>query len=365
MIYLIDLESVESRYTKEWKTHFPKILKEKTNHEVKVIDGPDLNTLGGEETTKGAFLNFAATNIYKAAQVDTLARMFHAGDVKNGDHFVFADAWHPGIINLKYMADLLKVNIKIHALWHAGSYDPHDFLGRTIDQTKAKKYVPWVRHIERGLFEAINHNYFASDFHIELFLNNLLDADTRAGRIRYMAGHKIVRTGWPMEYTQYSMLFSKKEKEDIIVFPHRIAPEKQPEIFRELKKEMPEYTFVFAQENNLKKEEYYDLLGRAKMVFSANLQETLGISCYEILEAGGIPLVPNRLSYTEMYDDSFKYPYDWTSSFSKFQKSKVNLVEKIKHMMNNFDKYGDKIEKNRDFLRENYFSCDKLCEVLK
>ena len=27
--------------------------------------------------------------------------------IKDGDHFVFADAWHPGILNLKYMSALM------------------------------------------------------------------------------------------------------------------------------------------------------------------------------------------------------------------------------------------------------------------
>jgi hypothetical protein len=54
--------------------------------------------------------------------------------------------------------------------------------------------------------------------------------------------------------------------------------------------------------SKLTKEEYHTLLGESKMVFSANLQETLGISCYEGAVVGAIPLVPDRLSYTEMYD---------------------------------------------------------------
>ena len=40
------------------------------------------------------------------------------------------------------MAELLGVDISIGGLWHAGSYDPHDFLGRLIGDK------PWVRHAE-------------------------------------------------------------------------------------------------------------------------------------------------------------------------------------------------------------------------
>ena len=54
------------------------------------------------------------------------------------------------------------------------------------------------------------------------------------------------RTGWPMEYLK--TMFTPKKKEDIILFPHRIAPEKQVEIFRDLAKEMPEYKFIVCQD---------------------------------------------------------------------------------------------------------------------
>ena len=132
-----------------------------------------------------------------------------------------------------------------------------------------------------------------------MFLNTFHDVDKT----------KTHRVGWPMEYLAHSLdSYKNMPKENLILFPHRIAPEKQPDIFRELKTELPDYEFIVCQDQQLTKNEYHNLLGRAKIVFSANLQETLGISCYEILRAGGMPLVPNRLSYKEMYEDIFKYP---------------------------------------------------------
>ena len=172
MIYIIDIEAVETRYTGEWKTHVPNLLKNRGQN-VHVIEGPhDIP----EATTPGAFLNFGGTNVYKASQVEQLGRLFCDGAIKSGDHFLFTDAWHPGIINLKYMSELLNIPVKIHALWHAGSYDPADFLGRLIGD------APWVRYAEKSFFHAIDHNYFATQFHIDMFNKNLLAGPDKIGR---------------------------------------------------------------------------------------------------------------------------------------------------------------------------------------
>ena len=164
-VFLIDLESVPTRYTGEWKSYVPALLR-KSGHNVQIIAGPtDIPTA----TTPGAFLNFGGTNIYKSAQVEQMGRLFCSGSVKPGDHFVFYDAWHPGIINLKYMSELLGIPVVTHGLWHAGSYDPQDFLGRLVGNK------PWVRHAEKSFFAAFDHNYFATTFHIDMFHHNLLN----------------------------------------------------------------------------------------------------------------------------------------------------------------------------------------------
>ena len=39
----------------------------------------------------------------------------------------YTDAWNPTVIQLRYMAELLGVDIRIGGMWHAGSYDPKTF----------------------------------------------------------------------------------------------------------------------------------------------------------------------------------------------------------------------------------------------
>ena len=349
-IFLVDLEAVETRYTGQWKTHVPNLLKE-NGHDVTVISGP---TDIPSATTLGAFLNFGGTNVYKACQVETIGRLFCDGRVSLGDHFLFTDAWHPGIINLKYMSELLGVPVKIHALWHAGSYDPQDFLGRLIGN------APWVRHSEMAFFEAIDHNYFATDFHIHMFLKNLLNEySSEIALLRY--DDKIVRSGWPMEYMAETLKpYKNLSKRDLILFPHRIAPEKQVEIFRDLATALPQYEWVVCQDQQLTKDQYHTLLGQTKIVFSANLQETLGISCYEGCLVNAVPMVPDRLSYVEMYSDAFRYPSEWTESWTNYLEHKQSLIDIIVWSMENYESRIKLVRANAASLTENFFSASNL-----
>ena len=354
-VYLVDLEPVETRYTAQWKTHVPKLLEE-AGHDVQILSGPsDIP----DSTTPGAFLNFGGTNIYKSSQVEGMGRLFCNGRINAGDHFIFTDAWHPGIINLKYMSELLNVPVKIHALWHAGSYDPQDFLGRLIGD------VPWVRHAEKSFFYAIDHNYFATDFHIKLFEKNLLDANLSTSYAN-KTSNKIIRTGWPMEYMEGTLLpYKNMKKRDLILFPHRIAPEKQVEIFRDLAKQLPQYEFVVCQDQRLSKDEYHDLLGRSKLVFSANLQETLGISWYEGALVDAIPIVPDRLSYSEMALSEFKYPSEWTESWDHYVANREEVCNKIVQYMDNYVKFLPQLKKQTQDLTDNFFSAGALLDNIR
>jgi hypothetical protein len=334
-VFLVDLESVPTRYTCEWKTHVPKLLRD-NGFDVVVVEG-DLNI--PEATTPGAFLNFGGTNMYKATQVHKLAEMFTKGCIEAGDHIIFTDAWHPGIINVKYMSELLNIPVVTHGLWHAGSYDPNDFLGRLVGDK------PWIRHAEQSMIASYNHNWIATAAHFDL-MRKTYDV--------YL-NPTFNRTGWPMEYT-HDMIAPKlwAKKENIIVFPHRIAPEKRLDLFQELasRPELKHYQFCIAMEMNLTKTEYHELLQRSKFAVSFADQETLGISMYESACAGAFPIVPNRLSYTEMYDPLFKQADSIDEAVTAILKyEQQDLSEPIAQLVNK--------------LHNNFFSATNLINNLK
>src|SRR6056300_1706157 len=155
-VYIVDIEPVESRYTAQWKKYLPE--------QIKTISGGETP----QTTTPGAFLNFGGTNVYKSKQLEQIGEMFCNGQVKKGDYFLYTDAWNPTVVQLRYMAELLGVDIAIGGIWHAGSYDPADFLGRLIG---AKS---WVRNAEASMFACYDDNFMQQIF-ISICLKKVLN----------------------------------------------------------------------------------------------------------------------------------------------------------------------------------------------
>jgi hypothetical protein len=360
-IWIFSIEPLETRYTAQWHTHIPNLLENNIGDKYNIvqIDGIQNNT----ETTPGAFLNFSDTNYWKSTQLCKWLDYYNSGKVSKDDQLLFTDAWNPVILQIKYMKDLLGNDWKLHGLWHAGAYDPYDFLGRAIGNAE------WVMNTEKAMYYAYDHNYFATDFHIDLFAKTHSETFDNEWVVEQTDKKKIVRTGWPMEYlTNTLSTYKNLPKRNLILFPHRIAPEKQVEIFRDLATSMPQYEFVVCQDQKLSKHEYHKLLGESKMVFSASNQETLGISTgSEGPILGSVPLCPNRLSYREMYDQypEFLYPSEWTLNWGSYTKNKVQLIDKISHIINNSEQYNTSMEKYIQNHYTKYFHANELVSILR
>jgi len=159
--------------------------------------------------------------------------------------------------------------------------------------------IKWGKQLEESWFSFIDCIFVATNFHKELIQN------TRIVQC------PIYVTGLPI-YDTFSNSSIKKEK--IIVFPHRLDSEKQPEefdrlqtIFQEKYPNLREWKFIKTKLLVKSKQQYYDLLNKSTIAISTALQETWGIAMQEALFAGCIPFVPNRLSYKEMYPSILKY----------------------------------------------------------
>lgn len=350
--FIIPIEPIETRYTKHWFKYLPlQFNKNLKNCRVRQIAVPFIE----QENTDGAFFNFATTMAYKSKQAEVVANLFVKKEVQDGDIFFFTDFWNPTVHNIRYMADLLDIKVKIMGICHAGAYDPADLLGQKF------KNKNWADYLEKSFIEVYDTLFFATNFSCELF-------EKKYGVNSNKNKNKI--TGFPMEYydkilTPYWDLKTPPPKENIILFPHRKSLEKNLEVFLAIKELLPEYKFIVTLDECKTKEEYHNLLYRSKLCFSASLQETLGISMgLEALRCGCDVLVPDRLSYKEMWFPISSF-YDQENEQDKMNPSFLKKVsEIIKEKIEKYDQSLESIKYVHEKNFKNYFSGDSMYNII-
>jgi hypothetical protein len=78
-----------------------------------------------------------------------------------------------------------------------------------------------------------------------------------------------------------------------------------------------------------------------------------------------MPLVPDRLSYTEMYASDFKYPSEWTLDWNSYLLNRDKLIERIHNMMEHQEDTIGLVYKQAQTLTDNFFTAKDLLENLK
>lgn len=300
MIFIVPIEPYEQRYTKQWRIWFEEAVIS-LGYNYKIIDG----YCEKDNIDVGSVLDAYSTSRYKLSQLSQLILCIKDGIVKDNDSILLLDGEFPGVDTLFYIRNMTKRKFKVCAFFHAGSYDTSDFTYR-----EGMSY--WMQWIERGWFAGYDKIFVASEYHKDMII-----------RKRGISDKKIFVTGLPLRRCEYWRRAGLPKvllvedflnfKENIVVFPHRKDPEKNIHKFYELKNRIlrmnkfKNVEFVVTQDMKLSKDDYYKLLLRSKVVFSASDHENFGISTAEATLLGCIPILPNRLCYPEMYDKRCLY----------------------------------------------------------
>ena len=301
-IVYLPLEHIESRYTTHMDRDILKYLENSGQDFIRVY--PDIPS---PQTMKaGSFLDAEFTIRFKAAQIEEVARLYREDVIDSGDIIWSSDLWHPGLpASIAYMNYFAKKDVKLRGLIHAGSFTDTDFV-RDMER--------WAKNFEDTLFDIADEIYCGSDF----IKNDII-------KKRLINPDKLVVTGFPLD-TENLDKVEKKPKEDIVIFSGRNVDEKQPWLFKQMEDRLGDVhggtQFINTLEHNFSKEEYYDLLSRAKVVVSFALQENFGFSIAEAVYLGCVPVVPNRLVYPEFYSQQYLYDTFDTAC------DKVNMVLK-------------------------------------
>lgn len=291
-LWVVPIEPLEERYSANWLRWTQKWLQKADMRYLVIL--PHDNDQKYDKIKNGQFLDVIGTNRFKAAQLEIIMRLFTEGRVQDNDIFWFHDMWFPGIEMLAYIRDAAGIKFKIFGLLHAGTYDPHDFLAQ-------KGMQRWATDLEYSWLKLVDGVFVATQFH-----KNMIN---QSRHVRNLL-NKIHVTGFPIYWEDSD---KQTHKENIVVFPHRLAPEKgidQWKKFVGLAGHLgltDTWQFIRTKDVCQTKAEYYELLRKAKYAVSFARQETWGIAMQEAVLEGCLPLVPDRLSYTEMYPEIFKF----------------------------------------------------------
>lgn len=293
MLFNLPIEDLPERYSYLWNRTVPQQLRELN---VKVHDIRGGGFTAPDRIRNGQFLDVAETLKYKAGQMRYMAEMAGEGSLKDGDVVFVHDLWFPGLEALFYLRDALGIKFKIAGMLHAGTYDPYDYLTQ-------RNMARWAHSLENTWFHEVDAIFVATEFHKEM----LCTARSTRGQV-YVTGFP---AAWPVGTHGLEEQGRISNKRKLVVFPHRLAPEKCPEMFDEvaarLAPDYPEWEFLATKKVWTTKADYYRLLCNATIAVSCAQQETWGIAMQEAVIAGCVPVVPAALSYDEMYGDHFKY----------------------------------------------------------
>lgn len=298
----IPLEVIPSRYTE--------MVLETMREVSDIILMPDVSV---DAPKPGQFLNFAGSCLFKANQLTQICQLFLDSKVNDGDAFLFADLWFPGLEMVRYLADANRIRVKIGAINHAGRADSTDFIN---------SFGPWADYVEHSLHRCCDYVFVGSEFHRSQVLNYLGDNPYWTSRI--------IVTGQPMSlaYVLTKVAAGCKELGEThppasgpIVWPHRVAEEKGARALMQLADAGPDVEYailsgVSLSDNStaqrlaafknikildcLNKEQYYWHLFRAKAWLSTAAQETFGYSLHEALVLNVPVIAPHQACYPEV-----------------------------------------------------------------
>jgi hypothetical protein len=221
--------------------------------------------------------------------------------------FFFHDLWFPGIEMLSYIRDGLGLKFKIAGCLHAGTYDKFDFI-------TSKGMGHWGKDIENGWFRLIDYVFVATEWHKRQLIHS-----------RDVEPNKVHVTGFPIYYEGKEFNFvdngvydhpCSSDKENIVVLPNRLTIDKNPQLFEFVRDNQYfspslwnwKFVTTFSTDGSfMTKAEYWEMLHKSKIMISFADHENWGIAVQEALFAGCFVILPNKLSYVELYNPIIRY----------------------------------------------------------
>jgi glycosyltransferase involved in cell wall biosynthesis len=324
-IFYMGLESYESRYTLQL-TKWATTTMDRRGFKYTIVPG---NTIDDSQAISvGQVLDAHGRSYFAMSQMMNLVQMMRDGIVTGEDIIFFEDMFQPGIESLPYIMNQIpeKNRPKVWVRCLAQSIDPDDFV-------HVWGMAPWMSKYE----------HMVNDFVTGVLASN-----------EEMVAHMKI-AGWTAPlYNISGLTFDKDEvrsrvshipewrdRDKRVVFAARFDQEKQPDFFMDIVESELSDTIEFAilqggplRSNNpkyierarklqaegklnifenLKKNDYYEILSRSRVLFNCALQDWVSNTVSEADALGCNVLYPAYRSFPETFaNDETRLYVPWS-----------------------------------------------------
>lgn len=295
MIHILPQAPLKNRYTEDW---IPMWKRE--------LDKLNVNyTIVGDETTidsEGLFGNLQAAVDYELKQIQ-----YCFDNLDSIDKILHLDTDFPGLfVAAAQLLKWKKPSLKIFGFCHAGSWNTGDIFSESLG-----KY-----DLELATLEIFDKIFVATEYHKKK-IEDFFDIGNR---------DNICVTGLPYYHRdvmdKVNVIKTLTEKELILISGRR--EQSNGDLIDKFKERYKNLEFVdFSQIKN--RRQYFEVLNNTRIAVSFKVEETFGLSQFEVHSLGGLTLSPNKFSYPELIKEEELIYTSEEDLFVKFE----NLLSKF------------------------------------
>ena len=314
-IFYMGLESYQARYTYQL-TDWTKRAYDKRGVKYEIVPGETIDD--SEAIVTGQVLDAHGRSYFSMSQMMNLVKMLKAGEITSNDAIFFEDMFQPGMESLPYILQQTpeKYRPTIYLRCLAQAIDPDDFV-HVWGMSK------WMSLYEQMCNEIPNVVILASN---EEMVAHMRIANWKAP-IYNISGLSFGKEEVQSRVEQKPFM----ERKNRVVFGARWDQEKQPQFFMDMitkfKEKHPETEFAICQggplrsnnkyyvdeakhlekkglltiHENLKKNDYYNILADSRVLFNCALQDWTSNTVSEADALGCNVLFPAYRSFPEVF----------------------------------------------------------------
>lgn len=310
--------------------------------EVKIIDGQYLN----HESFLVGDLSF------KHFQMRGLLDLFIKNEVRDGDVFIFANAWNYVAIPLTFFKYEFNLDIKMIGFWGNSLFNKHSPLTKRLKLKKEFGY-----NFEMSLFKAFDLNCFLCEEHLQQFkTRHNSNADFSSAKV----------TGYPFGYLAKKVKLNKKE--NIIFTPYQITDPIQNRVWKGLQSDQPNFLFVNSIFTHRQRDKFKQLIQSSKFLYSSREFEYDPIIIYESMLNGVVPFIKNGYLYQVQFPDYYLIPtlnLNKRNPFLNMMRNRIMISDWFAEKIEKYDFWALKAQEDAKIIGENFYSNSKFINELK